>query len=219
MTSSLAINGVTGLRLFDLDDVSIEMKDNSIVGHILSGNEPHRCRGSLGRRRVGEWSFGSHFNQRGLEYIECCGKGCCRSGAIARLLHEARRSHDLILVAGFALLNAGGQDLLGGHVGDRHARAADVLDRGPSSHLPRRERGWSLAWDRSGEGLRGEPLSNRDREARNWDKRMQQRSDIELQAAESFHFRARFDVFEERDEASDFAVACREDHALRFDPH
>src|SRR5262245_2185346 len=38
-------------------------------------------------------------------------------------------------------------------------------------------------------------------------------------AGGSFHFRARFDVFQERDEASDFTVACREDHALRLDAH
>jgi hypothetical protein len=32
----------------------------------------------------------------------------------------------LILVAGFALLNAGGKDLFGGHVGDRDAGASDL---------------------------------------------------------------------------------------------
>jgi hypothetical protein len=43
-----------------------------------------------------------------------------------RLLHETRRSHDFILIAGFALLKAGGQDVFGGHIRDRHASAADV---------------------------------------------------------------------------------------------
>jgi hypothetical protein len=43
-----------------------------------------------------------------------------------RLLHETRRSHDLILVTGFALLNSGGKDLFGGHVGDRDAGAPDL---------------------------------------------------------------------------------------------
>jgi hypothetical protein len=43
-----------------------------------------------------------------------------------RFLHETRRSHDLILVAGFALLNSGGKDLFGGHVGDRDAGAPDL---------------------------------------------------------------------------------------------
>jgi hypothetical protein len=32
----------------------------------------------------------------------------------------------LILVAGFALLNAGGKDLFSGHVGDRDAGASDL---------------------------------------------------------------------------------------------
>jgi hypothetical protein len=43
-----------------------------------------------------------------------------------RLLHETRRPHDLILVAGFALLNAGGKDLFGGYVGDRDTGAPDL---------------------------------------------------------------------------------------------
>jgi hypothetical protein len=43
-----------------------------------------------------------------------------------RLLHETRRPHDLILVAGFTLLNAGGQDLFGSHVGNRDAGASDL---------------------------------------------------------------------------------------------
>jgi hypothetical protein len=32
----------------------------------------------------------------------------------------------LILIAGFALLNAGGQDLFGGHVGNRDTGAPDL---------------------------------------------------------------------------------------------
>jgi hypothetical protein len=43
-----------------------------------------------------------------------------------RLFHETWRPHDLILVAGFALLNAGGQDACGGHVGDGDARTSDL---------------------------------------------------------------------------------------------
>jgi hypothetical protein len=101
------------------------MKDNPVVGHVLSGYEPHRRRGALGRRRVGEWAFGGHFNQRGMEQVECRSKGGGRPGTIVRLLHKTRRPHDLILVAGFALLNTGGKDLFGGHVGDRDAGASD----------------------------------------------------------------------------------------------
>jgi hypothetical protein len=43
-----------------------------------------------------------------------------------RLFHEAWCPHDLILVAGFALLNTGGQDVFGGHVGDGDARTSDL---------------------------------------------------------------------------------------------
>ncbi len=112
--------------MFDAGDIAVEMQDNSIVDHIVSGNQPYRRRGALGRGGVGEWAFGRHFNQRGTEQVESCGKGCGRSGTIMRLFHEARRPHDLILVAGFALLNAGGQDAFGGHVGDRDARTSDL---------------------------------------------------------------------------------------------
>jgi hypothetical protein len=38
-----------------------------------------------------------------------------------------RRAHDLRLVARFSLLQAGGQELPARHVGDRDARAADVV--------------------------------------------------------------------------------------------
>src|ERR1700704_5211509 len=112
--------------MFDLDDVPIEMKDNSIVGCVLPGNEPHRRRGALGRRGVGEWSFGGHLNQRGMEQVESCGKRGSRPRAIVWLFHKTRRAHDLILVAGVALLNASGKDLSGGHFGDCDASATDL---------------------------------------------------------------------------------------------
>jgi hypothetical protein len=54
-----------------------------------------------------------------------------------RLLHEARRAHDLILVAGVALLNAGNKDLSAGHVGDCDAGASDFS---PENHC-------SMAYD------------------------------------------------------------------------
>jgi hypothetical protein len=61
-----------------------------------------------------------------MEQVECRGKRGGRPGAVVRLLHETRRPHDLILIAGFALLNAGGQDLFGGHVGNRDTGAPDL---------------------------------------------------------------------------------------------
>ena len=111
--------------MFDLDDIAEEMKDNPVVGRVLPGNEPYCRRGELGGGGVGEGAFGCHFNQRGMEQIEGRGKGCGRPGAIVRFFHEPRRPHNLILVACFALLNAGGQNLFGSHVGDRDASASD----------------------------------------------------------------------------------------------
>ncbi len=37
------------------------------------------------------------------------------------------RAHDLTLVARLSLLQAGRQQLSGGHVGNRYARAADLM--------------------------------------------------------------------------------------------
>jgi hypothetical protein len=45
------------------------------------------------------------------------------------LLHETRRPHDLILVTGFALLNAGGKDLFGGDISDRDPGASDLATK------------------------------------------------------------------------------------------
>jgi hypothetical protein len=45
------------------------------------------------------------------------------------LLHETRRPHDLILVTGFALLNAGGKDMFGGHISDRDSGTSDLATK------------------------------------------------------------------------------------------
>src|SRR4026209_2501318 len=46
-----------------------------------------------------------------------------------------------------------------------------------------------------------------------------QQTRLSAAGGKSFYFRARFNVFQKRDKAADFAVACRENHALRFDAH
>ena len=112
--------------MFDLDDVPVEMKDDPVVGHVLPGNEPDRRRGALGRRGVGEWPSAVNSTSVGWSKSNVAVKAAARPGAIVRLFHQTRRPHDLILVAGFALLNAGGQNLSGGHVGDRDSGASDL---------------------------------------------------------------------------------------------
>jgi hypothetical protein len=56
-----------------------------------------------------------------------------RSGAVDGFFHQVRRPYDLVLVAGLALLNAGGEHLFGLEVRDRDAGAADLR---PSTIAP-----------------------------------------------------------------------------------
>ena len=205
--------------MFDADDVAVEMQDDPVVGHIVSGNQPYGRRGPLDGGGVAEWAFGRHFNERGTEQVEGRRKGCRRPGTIMWLFHEARRPHDLILVAGFALLNAGGENVFGRHVGDRDARASDLSpehhramaydadEDGRRLWIVQSETGWGFVVSRDCEAREEQESSATEAAAELW------------QQPDSFHFRAWFDVFKESDEPSDLAVACREDHALRLDAH
>ena len=67
-----------------------------------------------------------------------------RSGAVDGLFHQVRRPHDLILVAGLALLNAGGENLFGLEVRDRDAGAADFAPEHhrAMSHHTDEDPGW-----------------------------------------------------------------------------
>src|SRR6185503_16268551 len=135
---------LAGFGMLDLHDVSVEMEYDAVVGQIMSRNEEHSLEGLLHGGRVRQGPFRCDLHERRFaEFQRRCERGR-RSGAVYGLLHQVRRPHDLVLIAGLALLDTGGEDLFGLEVRDRDAGAADLAPEHhrAMSHHTDEDPGW-----------------------------------------------------------------------------
>src|SRR4029079_2284644 len=76
------------LRMFDLDDVAIEMKHDAVTGEVLAGNKEDGFGGSPDRVRISQRAFGRHFHEGGTLQRERRGEHGRRSSAIDGFLHQ-----------------------------------------------------------------------------------------------------------------------------------